>query len=591
MTETHQATRYSLDDGYGWIPVNNLSFTQGGQRQTSMSLLTTGTSPACISKTVSKYYASTVNLLSGGPAACPGRMHVRLQRFESWVDANETHIIVALSIMAVVIGILPRWTQLSTQSLWTDEQFSYLEATGPYNNLSRMGLTEVHTPFFATLSWLWHRIVGGGAIRLRALSALCGTLAILVTPLLVRRTPLAPTMRWLLTAIAATSGLGFLYSQELRSYGMLWALALVLTLLHLDLDLARPTSSRAQRTSSPRKLLLWAGTAELASATHLFGLILAGCSMLLLLARRRVRVLPGLLLMLAVIVPEAAWLVRGSSVPGFSEGTGWNGTPRSEEIIQLMQNFFPWGRPSIGPGGFYWTSGTGLILAAAFLLVAVRVRIRRTKPHDCPIGGSLPEARAASSLALLGGLVVAAAFLVSQITPLWTMRNLIVADPALRIALTLSVVTACRTRTARTALTSCVLIISSLSMASIAAGNSQPWKTDFRGAANLIVQTRREDPGVRIGGNVSPFWATGTHLDPASPSTKRMFARDYYAKPNLFPAGIRGTGHDTLWIMYTGVSGSNGKLSATMANVVDPNRCSPIHLEGLGAIYCTAESP
>ncbi len=514
-----------------------------------------------------------------------------LRRLLTWALEHELLIVVVLSSLVVIMGVIPRWTQLGAQSLWTDEQFTYRETTGTYENLTQLGQTEVHTPFFATLLWLWHQVTGGGPVRIRAFSALVCTLAILAVPALLRRSRIPARTQWILMAIMSTSTLGFLYSQEARSYGLLWALSIALTTAHLNLDLRQERAQARTRRNTlviDSSLAMWATIAIIISATHLFGLILAGCSIVLLIARRRVRLPTGIILLVVAAVPEAAWMIRGLFTPDFAAGAGWSSSPRSGDIMTVIQNIFGWGTPSMAAGGFYFASATGLIAMIATLALASHWRLDETSSHPhSPVTINVEES-AAKSMAMLALLVLATTFCFSQFVPIWTLRNLIIIDPSVRFSVALIIIAASRRPGRRFLLIITLIAISLASIISVESTNSQPWKTDFRTAARLIVDTRLKHPGVKIGGNPSVDWTIGTSIDPTSKTTVDQFTPDYYARRWRFPEGVRATPHDTLWIMYVGVSKSNESLSQTMVNSAGASHCTPIHIQGLGAMYCTA---
>ncbi|MCI1748614.1 MAG: hypothetical protein LKI24_11280 [Acidipropionibacterium sp.] len=426
----------------------------------------------------------------------------------NWLEQHEALVIGILSAIAVVVALVPRWTQLGAQSVWTDEQFTLGQTTGSLHHLRVVGHTEIHTPFFATLLWLWNHLVAAGtagAVRARAFSALVTALAIVCVPAMLRRTPLTALTRWLLTAAIATSGLGFLYGQEIRSYGLLWALSVALTVNHVCLELGE-TPSRSTKRRCRAHLVL----GLLASATHLFGLVLAACSIVTLMTRRRIRPARGLVWLAVVALPEAVWIIHGLVlVPGFAAGTGWNSRPDLLAITQLLQDVFAWGRPTISDGGFLSLSPAGLMLALAVLTIALNRYWSR--PAELRQAPPSPALRAAVGLALLALLTIASSWLASQITPLWTPRNLIIVDPALRMALALFVVAASRSARTRALLSSALVVILTVSLISVAAANRHPWKTDFRDAVGWRSPLASTTPECASPGNISPWWAEGNH--------------------------------------------------------------------------------
>ncbi|WP_301461596.1 hypothetical protein [Acidipropionibacterium jensenii] len=501
-----------------------------------------------------------------------------------WLARHQTVVMAVLIGGAIVLAVIPRWTQLGAQSVWSDEQFTLSQTSGGLTRLRDRGHTEIHTPFFAMLVWLWNHIVSVGAVRARAFSALVTTLGIACVPLMLRRTPIPAPTRWLLTAAVATSGLGFVYGQEIRPYGLLWALAVALTVSHLRLEWE-------PRTGGPtaRRQAVHLGLGVLASLTHLFGLVLAGCSLVVLVARGRMRPLRGLLFLAVVCLPEAIWIIHGRlTVPGFAAGTSWNARPDLSAVTLLLQSVFSWGVPSMTNGGFVWHTPAGPALVIVVLTVALNRYWRRSaSSRGTP---SPPAISAATGLALLAVLIITSSWLVSQITPLWTPRNLIVVDPVIRIALGLLVVSVPGRPAVRTLLSSALVIVLTAGLATVVSANRSPWKTDFRAAVRLAMATRHTHPEVRIAGNLDPQWAVGTTSHPDDPRTVAALTPDRYVSRLTFPSGVRLADHDTLWLMYLSPQADTDSNTQIMINTASPSQCHPIAITGILAMYCTARA-
>lgn len=507
--------------------------------------------------------------------------------------------VAALIALALLAGLVPRWTQLGNQSLWTDERFSYLETTRGLRNLRRTAATEIHTPFYADCLYLWNHILTPSAAHTRALSALCTTLAILAAPLLLRHSPLGRTAVWVATAMLATSTLGFLYGQETRSYGMLWAASAVLTLTHLNLDLADRSPAPAAVRRRHGLLALWTVTAVLASAAHLFGLLLAAASMLMLIARRRVKMLPGIAATALAAIPEAVWILHGeTSVSGFasgaSDGSGGK-APTVSSVASLLQDVFGWGTPSMSAGGFTFTSPLGLLMAVAVGVTAVYLyasrsthdRSARPRP-EVPVSDD-PVMAAAGGAGILALVTIVMCFVLAQLTPIWTERNLIVVDPALRIGIGLFAAGASRRPRVRTGLVAALLAASLASVSSVAIANRHPWKTDFKEATELIMETR--GTATRVGGDTGADWAVGTRWDWAATSVATTMRGTYRMNRHDFPEGIRLTDHPTLWLIYLGPVDQQRIQTATsdMINATGRSHCRAVDVTGIAAMYCTAE--
>ena len=174
-----------------------------------------------------------------------------------------------------------RFSTLSVQSFWLDEAVTHQLVTRTFGSmLSAIPHSESTPPLYYVLAWAWVRVFGAGEAGLRSLSALFGTLTIVLLALIARR--LAGDRAGLAAAaLCATSPLLIWYSQEARAYALLVALC-ALTLWCLLREDWRG----------------WAIAAALALATHYFAVF--------------------------VVVPELAWLLwrhaRSSRTAAWSAG-------------------------------------------------------------------------------------------------------------------------------------------------------------------------------------------------------------------------------------------------------------------------------
>src|SRR5919202_3698165 len=88
----------------------------------------------------------------------------------------------AISATAVVaIAAAVRFTALGAQSFWLDEAVTARLVARPFGGM-RSGIWQGEStpPLYYALAWLWVRLWGEGEAQLRALSALLGTLTVLV---------------------------------------------------------------------------------------------------------------------------------------------------------------------------------------------------------------------------------------------------------------------------------------------------------------------------------------------------------------------------------------------------------------------------
>jgi mannosyltransferase len=179
----------------------------------------------------------------------------------------------------IIVGAALRFATLGVQSIWYDEAATaHLMRMGFAGMLRGVPQTESTPPLFYVLEWFWTRPFGTGAVGLRSLSAVIGTLTIPLIYLAARRllasagAVAAQRAALAAAALAAFNPLFVWYSQEARSY------ALLVAFVALGLW-ALPDAAEGRA----RGQLLWALASVLALATHYFAAFLVGPELVWLL--------------------------------------------------------------------------------------------------------------------------------------------------------------------------------------------------------------------------------------------------------------------------------------------------------------------
>ncbi|MGZ4399126.1 MAG: glycosyltransferase family 39 protein, partial [Gaiellaceae bacterium] len=210
----------------------------------------------------------------------------------------------------VAIGITWRFATLGVQSYWRDEAITVYDIHRPFSQmLHHVRTTESTPPLYFIAAWLWAKVFGTGEAGLRSLSAVLGSLTILVSYLLGNRLA-GRAAGALAAALVAVNPFLIWYSQEARSYA-LFALLTAASLLF---------TLRADERRHARDYGLWASTASLALVTHYFAAFFVLGEVLWLLSRRANRRAPALAAVAALGLVEVALVplvVRQQSHPLF----------------------------------------------------------------------------------------------------------------------------------------------------------------------------------------------------------------------------------------------------------------------------------
>src|SRR6478752_7513961 len=86
-------------------------------------------------------------------------------------------LLVATAIVAAAL----RWYRIDAQSLWYDEGISAHQLTRSFGEIVRAAALDTHPPLYYWTLKAWGNALGGSEADLRALSAVWGVLAVVLT--------------------------------------------------------------------------------------------------------------------------------------------------------------------------------------------------------------------------------------------------------------------------------------------------------------------------------------------------------------------------------------------------------------------------
>lgn len=180
---------------------------------------------------------------------------------------------------------------LSASSWWTDELFTLflIDHHGGAAEVVRRALTDTQPPAYYVLLYGWSQLFGLSEAALRSLSASLAVGSIGVFWWTSRTTFSIPA-RWWATAVATTSPLWFVQSQNIRNYSL--CLLLMAVMLAMALQLRRRVRSGCAWPWGSLATLIAAGALD--AATHFYGLLGFGA------------------LLLALIVSLPSWRLRAA---------------------------------------------------------------------------------------------------------------------------------------------------------------------------------------------------------------------------------------------------------------------------------------
>jgi mannosyltransferase len=261
-------------------------------------------------------------------------------------------------IGAVALAAALRFTELGARGWWRDEAVTVRLLRLPFDELLRtIPNSEGTPPLYYVVAWGWTRLFGDSEAGLRSLSALLGTITVVVVYLAGRE--LVSGRTGLMAAyFAAASPLLVWHSQDGRAYSLLVLLGALSFLFFVRLD----------RTASWVDALCFALASALALLSHYFAvfLVLPGAVWLLVRPRaRRVAAIP--VAVVAVVGLSLIPLVAAQrgNVSWISE------VPRYRRLLEVAQEFLVGPQP---PWERLTTVVAGVLGAVAIVLVVLRRR-------------------------------------------------------------------------------------------------------------------------------------------------------------------------------------------------------------------------
>lgn len=315
-------------------------------------------------------------------------------------------LLIGLSALSVLLR-----TRAIDTSYWIDEGIATGIARYPLGDIPGVLLLDGSPPLYYMILHVWETWFGTGELGTRSLSLVFATLTIPVSFLYAWRIA-GPRAAWVAALLAAGHPFLTYYAQETRMYAFVSLEALILA--------GALVLVFAQRDRRYIPVAILGGAALL--YTHNWGIFAVAASFLAALVAvftgprdgRRAAVIDGVIVYGTIGVLYLPWL------PSFLKQAGSTGAPWS-----LKPGFGDLFTAIVVPFGY---EITGIVLATITALAAARIATRG-RPGD------EPTARAAVLLVVMivfsGGL----AWVVSQVSPAWSVRYLAVSvGPVLLLA-------------------------------------------------------------------------------------------------------------------------------------------------------------
>jgi mannosyltransferase len=229
-----------------------------------------------------------------------------------WVNTGKEKFWIVLFI--IVVGFLLRIYRIDDQSVWYDEAFSLTVSRLPLAEMTDQLIRDFcQPPLHYYMLHVWFELFGFGAFQARLLSAVFGTLAIVMIYLFARYL-FDPKTAFLSAILLAVSQLAVMYSQEARPYALFLFLVLCSSYSFV----------RALQEKNERFWWGFVAWAILMIYTHYYGVFVVLALFLYGILYRQRYAFPGSWLiggMVLGFVLYAPWILSGVTEQALNSGT------------------------------------------------------------------------------------------------------------------------------------------------------------------------------------------------------------------------------------------------------------------------------
>ncbi|MCU1430217.1 MAG: rane protein-like protein, partial [Actinomycetia bacterium] len=270
-----------------------------------------------------------------------------------------------LLVSTAALAAIVRFVGLGSQSLWYDEVVTTQVIGGGFRTLlGRIRQKEGTPPIYFIAAAVWSRLFGHGDGAVRSLSALAGTLTVVVVYAVARALGQSLRVARIAALLAAVNPFLVWYSQEARAYA-LFTLFAALSLLFF---------ARSLRDARTLDLAGFGVVSAATLATHYFAIFLIAPEVAALAAAHWRRWKALLIGVLPIVVAAVPLLLLASDQQSTNQQQWIKAWPLSYRIKSAGRHLL------VGPSAprpWLWVPALGVVLLAVVLLFVAGQRAER----------------------------------------------------------------------------------------------------------------------------------------------------------------------------------------------------------------------
>ncbi|WP_340817854.1 glycosyltransferase family 39 protein [Methanolobus sp. WCC4] len=334
------------------------------------------------------------------------------------MNSHKTYLLIAL-----VIGTSMRFYGLDIQSLWVDELYTITNASFSLAYLFDTLSYDVHPPLHNLFLFLWMKLFGDSEVSVRLPSAMAGFLSMIAMYHYTKQF-YGKNIATSATILLSLTFAGIYYSQEARSYSFLLLFSIVSTFLFMKI-----VTTPEENKVNYYHYAFYSVIAILISYTHYFGLLLIILQCIYWITISYVygeNKYKPILVALILIISYLPWFqILKTTISEKNGGNFWIPTP----TLHLFIDFF-----------MTATYPKKTIVLIFFLLIVIIPLIINFKQFRSNLFSTINTISLKSPTFIAVYLILSSSsitFLISQHTPILTVRNLLIIAPMVYLLIAL----------------------------------------------------------------------------------------------------------------------------------------------------------